>query len=740
LKFHLLRASAIALITFLLGTGVYKLTSLETSLGLDSLFQLRGTRPPPAEVVVVAMDETSESQLGVGQDLTRWRGFHAKLIQDLHRQGAALVVFDLQFIEPHPDDDPAFAAAMREAGNVLVTDCVQKLRRGVEDFYGRDECSGGNQIPFVQSVGKQEQPLSEQLISMRKIVPTPDLARSALDHAPFYLANDAENSTIREGWMFLDDLAETPTLPVVAWLYYLQQTSGITGVTQPTYPLSAWLTEQRRQCLSGLDKPSTFTLFPQEEEVPKNFLNKVICLEDARYIDFYGAPQTFRMESYSAVYEGKVANLQGKVVFVGKANRKFSPGKTDYFQTPFTDTRSGKMAGVEIMATQFANLLENRVIQPPFVPALLLVAYGLVVALLLTQFAGISGIAASLLFSGAYAGLAVSCFARYGLWLPVAVPLLIQLPISWLLSLLWSRRDLLMERKRILAFVRRVFPQWMPFLPSSPGQWYPEQGTVKLTSERDVCGLCLATDIEGYTTVAAQHTPHEMWELLNAYYQVLGYPVSSNNGIIADVTGDAMMAVWIDLPVATQRLAACLAALEMELEVERFNEASNVGRLPTRIGLHEGEMTLGRLDAGEGSHYRAIGDTVNTASRIQGVNKYLGTQILASAAIITGLGNVIIYRSVGVFRLVGRAEPLELMEIVGKEADVSASNHALYQQFNRGLSVFQQGRWSDAIASFQTLLDKHGNDGVTRFYLDLALAYQKNPPLEWKGVVTLDGK
>jgi class 3 adenylate cyclase len=74
------------------------------------------------------------------------------------------------------------------------------------------------------------------------------------------------------------------------------------------------------------------------------------------------------------------------------------------------------------------------------------------------------------------------------------------------------------------------------------------------------------------------------------------------HAIIADVTGDAMMAIWISLPVAKQRLEACLAALEMEPAVERFNETSNIGRLPTRIGLHEGDMKLGRLDTGEGSH------------------------------------------------------------------------------------------------------------------------------------------
>jgi adenylate cyclase len=728
------RAATIAFITFLLGAGVYYLTSLETTMGLDTLFQIRGKRPPPPEVVVVAMDETSETRLGVGQNLTRWRGFHAKLVQELRQQGAALIIFDLQFIEPHPDHDPAFAGEMRQAGNVLVTDCILKFSTWNKEFSGREQCSESNRKPPVEESNGQTQQGS---VIMRKIPPTDGLKQAALDHAPFFLSDDPENPTVREAWTFVLKLGETPTLPVVTWLYYLQRTGTLQGINHPKHPFSDWLTERRKECLAATGNAT-------KNEAEKSGLDKrisdLICQEDdSRYLDFYGPPQTLRMESYSEVYDGKISDLRGKVVFVGKANRKYLAGNTDVFQTPFTDTRSGRMFGVEIMATQFANLLEGRFVESPFPPVLLLLVFGLLVGILLAQFAGFAGIAASVLFSGAYTGLAVWCFNRNALWMPVAVPLLVQLPVSWLLSLLWSRRDLLHERKRILVFVRRVFPQWMPFLPSSPGQWYPEQGAVRLTSERDVSGLCLATDIEGYTAVAAQHTAHEMWELLNAYYQVLGYPVSSHEGIIADVTGDAMMAVWIDLPVTSQRLAACLAALEMELAVEQFNETASVGRLPTRIGLYEGDMTLGSLDAGEGSHYRAIGDTVNIASRIQGVNKYLGTQILASATIAASLSNII-YRSVGVFRLVGRDKPLELMEIVGMESEVSASKYAIHKQFSSGLSAFQQGQWEDAVAGFQVLLDNHGYDGPTRFYLDLAAAYQKNPPLEWAGVVTLSGK
>ncbi len=748
MKHHFLRGVFIALITFLLGSGVYYLTSLETALGLDTLFKIRGVRTPPPEVVIVAMDEDSESRLGVGQDLTRWRSFHAKLVQQLQRQGAALVVFDLQFIASHLGHDQEFASAMRAAGNVLVADCLQKINRKNKEFSGREECSESNKkAPDGEEKGEGEgegegrNPVdygSSKLV-LRINRPTAILARAALDHAPFFLPNDAGNPTIREIWPFLDMLSETPTLPVVAWLIYLQRTDALRGVIQPSYPVSSWITEQRKQCFSGFGHADGLSHPPNKETVLgtsfKESLKDVLCREGTFHLDFYGPPQTFRMESYSEVYDGKVKNLKGKVVFVGKANRSYSPGKTDYFQTPLTDTRSGKMAGVEIMATHFANLLEGRFITPLF-PLLLLAVFGFATSLILTYFAGFIGISLSLLFGGAYAALASWYFRDSGLWLPVAVPLLIQLPLSWFMSLLWSRWDLLDERKRIIAFVRQVFPQWVHFLPASPGQWYPDKVSNELKSEQDVFGLCLATDIEGYTSLAAQHTPHEMWELLNGYYRVLGYPVTSHKGIIADITGDAMMAVWIDQPAASQRFAACLAALEMELAVEQFNEASTAGRLPTRIGLHEGELTLGRIEAGAGSVYRAIGDTVNTASRIQGVNKYLGTRILAATAIVQDIGNIV-YRPVGLFRLVGKAEPIGLVEIVGINTEVKESQIDLNKHFAIGLDAFQQGHWADAETIFQTILENHGDDGPSRFYL---YYIRSKAHSEWDGAVTLEGK
>jgi adenylate cyclase len=123
---RIFRAIIIALVSFLIGESIDYKFNLETNQGLDWLFHWRGVRQPPAEVVVVAMDEISESQLNTGRDLTQWRRLHAKLVDELQRQGAALVVFDLQFITYQPSHDEGFAKAMKQAGNVLVTECYQK--------------------------------------------------------------------------------------------------------------------------------------------------------------------------------------------------------------------------------------------------------------------------------------------------------------------------------------------------------------------------------------------------------------------------------------------------------------------------------------------------------------------------------------------------------------------------------------------------------------------------------------
>ena len=786
MKRHLLRALVIAFISSVLGGAVYYGTELETGLGLNALFHLRGTRQPPSEVVVVAMDEKSEEDLGASwKDYTLWRKFHAKLVRELNRQGAKLIIFDLQFVQPQPEIDPEFTAALEEAGNVLVTECVAKINYWSKEYSGREQCSQNNTRPPVRMDGGK---VEEYRIEMKKFPPADVILKAILDRAPFYLPDDAKNPVIQEAWTFIDRFDEAPALPVLAWFHYLHKTDALAVAEDSKQLFSQSLAKYRQVCKgapieqsgSGLmpfavrqpkESPATGVPIrqaqalkiglhkPEPSQAAENFgrtisgntqegsqdlslaITELVCSEDqTRYLDFYGPPQTLAMVSYSDVYSGLETDFKDKVVFVGKANRSFITGSTikDVFYTPFTNNETGRMFGVEIMATQFANLLENRFIQSPYPPLLILFAFSLTAGLLLCWASNLTGVTASLMMSLSYAGFAVCLFGRYAYWLPVATPLLIQLPAVWLVSLQWSRRDLLKEKERIIAFINRAFPKWLSRLPSSAREWPSDKITQQLTESREVFGICLCTDIQGYTETAYRLPPRQLGELLETYYHVAGQPVSANKGLIANVQGDAMMAFWIDSSFEEQAQAACAAALEIGEAVSRFNNTEQYP-LPTRIGLCEGEFLLRSGDAGDFRYFNPFGNSLNTVSRIESMNKLLGTKILATEAIAKTAKNIMC-RPVGAFLLAGLGKPLELVEIIASNTDTSTHSYPnLCDSFSQGLSAFQQQRWQEAAAIFiQILADC--DDGPSRFYLELADTYNQKPPADWQGYVRLSTK
>lgn len=701
---------------------------METSLGLDTLFKIRGKRSPPQEVVVVAMDETSDKYLNVGWNYPEWRKYHAQLVKELQRQGAALIVFDLQFIAEQPAYDPAFAEAIQSAGNVLVTDCLQTQNDA------REECSTSHKDPPIQTDTPDEEALNETLIASRIVHPNRLIQSSVLGHAPFVLPNDAENPIVREVWTFIDKHSEKPTLPVLAWFHYLNRTQSLPAGLKPSSPVSEWLSLQRRICREGLGNAP---MASNKKQGLAYRIDDIICGEDSRYLDFYGPPKTLRMESYSDVYEGKIGNLKGKAVFIGKANRHKLPGQKDYFQTPLTGKQSGRMAGVEIMATQFANHLEGRFIQPlPTLPILL--AFGLVTAWLLVQFSAFTGLLTGLLAGGVYAVLVQWFFSSNGLWLPVSVPLLVQLPLSGFMSLIWTYFDQKKKINEITEKNKRLIKVFIDEFKTSPTKSHVRIGLHK-TQAKSVFGICLATDVKGYTTIAEANPSGLVYANLEEYFQVLCAPVSARGGEIANITGDSLMAIWQDLPVDKQQHLACTATLEMEEAVEQFNKRSALGAFPTRIGLHQGSFTLGSFLSGNPDNANPVGDIVNATSRIEGINKQLGTKILASLTTVKNATDIY-FRPVGDFQLVGREEITSLVEIIGKRSDISSDEIAKFKLFAKGLTLFRQGYWDDASHFFETLLMTYGHDGPTQFYFNKAMAYKEKPPHDWKGFIKLDTK
>ena len=224
--------------------------------------------------------------------------------------------------------------------------------------------------------------------------------------------------------------------------------------------------------------------------------------------------------------------------------------------------------------------------------------------------------------------------------------------------------------------------------------------------------------------------------LVNDYYQAIFRVVEAHGGEISDTAGDSMVATWASgRPDAGARLRAARASLAILDAVQGFNRAHPDSPLPTRVGLESGEMVLGNIGATQRYEYRAVGDIVNTAARIQGLNQLLGTRVLVSAATLAGVE--LPARDVGTFLLRGKRLPVQVFEPSG--AGCRLDEHGL-AAFAAALAAFRRGDWHDAHDGFAAVSNRFPGDGPSRYYAALSTEMRQSPPVSWGGAVQITTK
>ena len=175
------------------------------------------------------------------------------------------------------------------------------------------------------------------------------------------------------------------------------------------------------------------------------------------------------------------------------------------------------------------------------------------------------------------------------------------------------------------------------------------------------------------------------------------------------------------------RRNALEAARQIDETLNRPNQEASPRILATRLGLHSGEIMLGSIGAVDHYEYRAVGDIVNSASRIQELNKTLGTRVLLSAQVLDGIEGYLT-REVGTFLLRGKTRPLVIHELIGaRDVDDRASVTQGHDHFAEALLAFRQADWKTASMLFTQLVESRNDDGVSRFYLDLSRRYRATP-------------
>jgi adenylate cyclase len=180
----------------------------------------------------------------------------------------------------------------------------------------------------------------------------------------------------------------------------------------------------------------------------------------------------------------------------------------------------------------------------------------------------------------------------------------------------------------------------------------------------------LFTDIRDFTTISELNSPEDVVDTLSAYFERLNTIAEQNGGTVVQYLGDSIFVMW-NAPVPDIRHVehGCRCALAMKAAIDDLNEENRGNGRPelvTRFGLHTGPAVVGSFGAISRQQYTAMGDTINVASRLEGLNKEFGTSILVSAAIYDAVGDCFNLRSLGLVQVKGRAEKVDIWELVGE--------------------------------------------------------------------------
>jgi adenylate cyclase len=240
-----------------------------------------------------------------------------------------------------------------------------------------------------------------------------------------------------------------------------------------------------------------------------------------------------------------------------------------------------------------------------------------------------------------------------------------------------------------------------------------------------VClAACLMTDAERYTTLSESMEPRQIVELINEYYGALFGPISKHGGVVSDVKGDGLLAVWnSDYAGAQFRTRLCMACVELLDAVDSFNDRHPADRLPTRLGVDFGPVALARVGALARYEYRAVGDPVNTAHRLEELNKELKTHILMSDVFTQGVSGFL-FRDLGSFRLRGKRCRTRVCELVGRVQQSTERQRELCRDFGHAVTAYEIGNEVEASKLFRSLHERFPEDGPTLYYLQRLAATQ----------------
>ncbi|GBU29528.1 adenylate cyclase [Treponema sp. R8-4-B8] len=317
-----------------------------------------------------------------------------------------------------------------------------------------------------------------------------------------------------------------------------------------------------------------------------------------------------------------------------------------------------------------------------------------------------------------------------------SVPLFWAAPYSFMVMVIIIYAMLMTEENFIQnAFSRYLAPEIISEIIKDPDK-------LNLGGEKREM-TALFTDIQNFSSISEQLDPAHLVKLLNKYLTTMSDIIMEHLGTIDKYWGDAIIAFFgaplfnADHGVLACRSALAIKAAERELNKIIANEKLSPVPLFTRIGINTGEMVVGNMGAEKKMDYTIMGNAVNLASRIEGVNKHYQTGgILISEYTRAKIGDEFMFRRIDRVRVVGINRPLRLYELLPTDTD-----KGMVEIWEKAIDLYERMDFKEALPLFSSLMERYPNDNVAKFYARRCNVFAETPPPpEWDAIKNLTEK
>ncbi len=709
---------------------------------IDLRFKLRGDKEAGHSVVLAAVDEKSLKAEG------QWpwpRSKIADLVNRLSAKGSRVIVFDIGFFEPESAfitniiEDIEKAAKTAGQDNNRFLSYLEKLKYQKDNDRILAEAIRNSKADVVLGfffqinpedaahISEDEINLHERHISGAEYTMT----RLTSGQADFALMTKAvaPQSNIR---------LITESTPLAGFFNKLTDPDGVVR----RIPLAIRFKEGFYAPLSlkavsaYLDAPLSISIGDVgvsginvgDLSVPVDDRGEII-------INYRGPEHTFpHISAIDILHDRTPAEaLRDKIVLIGAT----AIGIHDECVTPLAKVFPGPEVHLNIIDSILAEDFIFHPVWATLFDLLIIIFGGGLLALLLSRagaFAG--GVAAAVLFGG-YIWLCYYFFSYMGWMLNMVYPLSVFLAIYVAVT---SYKYFSEEGQK--KFIREAFSKYLA--PEVVDQLIASPHKLVLGGERREI-TAFFSDVQGFTGISEKLAPEELVDLLNEFLTEITDIIMKYKGGVDKFEGDAAIAFFgAPNELENHAEAACLACIDIQERMKELREQwrqKGKPELKVRVGLFSGPAVVGNMGSRNRMDYTMMGDTVNTAARLEGVNKKYGTYTMIGETTYQAAAESIAVRKLDAVKVVGKARPIVIYEVLGRIGTISRTLADTVAYYEKGLDEYTRRNWAEAIVFFQRALDVIPGDGPSLTMINRCMAYMENPPNDtWDGSFSMDTK